>query len=214
MLLQLARPIVFFDLETTGLDVAADRVIEIGLVRLTPDGARATFVERVDPGIDIPDHATRVHGIHTAEVRGLFGRPRLPRVVSRILEFIGAADLGGFNCKEFDLRLWQRECERHSIPFTLSGRKIVDSKLVFNAKETGWDRFLMGPRNLTAAMRHYCGRDLVGAHSASADAEAAIDVLLAQLQRYPDLPRDVPRLHDWCEQAALQQQRQPVENGG
>ena len=78
----------------------------------------------------------------------------------------------------------------------------VDAKVLFHVKETGWDRFLMGPRNLTAAVRHYCGRELTGAHSADADAEGTLDVLLAQLERYPDLPRDVPGLHQFCYEMA------------
>ncbi|MEM7199872.1 MAG: 3'-5' exonuclease [Planctomycetota bacterium] len=211
MILKLTRPIVFFDLETTGLDITSDRVIEIGLVRLAPDGTRETLLHRVDPGIDIPEGSTKIHGIHNDEVRGLFGKPRLPKVAAEICTFIGEGDLGGFNCKGFDLPLWLAECKRHSIAFDAGGRKVVDAKLVFNAKETGWDRFLMGPRNLSAAVRHYCGRDLPGAHSAEADTLATIDVLLAQLERYPDLPRDVPGLHAFCEQVALQQ-KQHAEN--
>lgn len=207
MALQLTRPIVFFDLETTGLDVKKDRVVEVGLVELSPDGSRRSLVERVDPGIDIPETSTRIHGIHNDEVRGLFGRPRLPKVAARLLEFLGNSDLGGFNCLDYDLPLWLAECERHGIAFDPRGRSVVDVKLLFNAKETGWDRFLMGPRNLVAAVRHYCGRELVGAHSAEADAAATIDVLQAQLERYPDLPGDVIGLHQACA-AILEQQRQ------
>jgi DNA polymerase-3 subunit epsilon len=206
MILKLERPAVFMDLETTGLDIASDRIVEIGLVKLLPDGTRQTLVERVDPGIDIPETATKVHGIHNDEVRGLFGRPRLPKVTNQLLDFLRDSDLGGFNCLEFDIPLWLMECERHKIPFDRRGRKIIDVKLIFDAKETGWDRFLMGPRNLKAAVRHYCGRELVGAHSAGADAEATVDVLLAQLQRYPDLPKDVSELHDYCEAELHQRQ--------
>lgn len=201
MELQLARPLVFLDLETTGLDVEQDRIVEIGLVRLNPDGSREQLVERVDPGIDIPDGAAKVHGIRTEEVRGLFGKPKLARILDRLLGFIGDADLGGFNSIAYDVPLWQHECRRHGGEFVLGTRRLVDAKIVFNAKETSWDRFLMGPRNLTAAVRHFCGRDLEGAHSAAADADATIEVLLAQLRRYPDLPRDVPGLHDFCARA-------------
>ncbi|HLU39510.1 MAG TPA: hypothetical protein VK081_09000, partial [Planctomycetota bacterium] len=116
------------------------------------------------------------------------------------------ADLGGFNSMQFDLPLLEHECARHQVPWSLAGRHQVDAKIIFNVKETSWDRFLMGPRNLTAALRHFCGRELEGAHSAGADADAAVDVLLAQLARYPDLPRDVPGLHEFCVRA-----RQMVE---
>lgn len=206
MLLRLERALVFFDLETTGLDLETDRIVEIGLVRVEADGSRRQLVERVDPGIDIPEQSSRIHGIRTEEVRGLFGKPRLGKVAPRLLEFIGDADLAGYNSMHFDLPMWQRECARHEVPFRLEGRCQVDVKVVFNAKETSWDRFLMGPRTLTAAVRHFCGRDLEGAHSAGADADATVDVLLAQLARYPDLPRDVPGLHEFCARA-----RQVVE---
>ncbi|MEZ5966483.1 MAG: 3'-5' exonuclease [Planctomycetota bacterium] len=206
MLLRLERALVFFDLETTGLDLETDRIVEIGLVRVEPDGSRCSVVERVDPGIDIPDQSSRIHGIRTEDVRGLFGKPRLGKVAPRLLEFIGDADLAGFNTINFDLPMWLRECERHDIAFQTEGRHQVDAKIVFNAKETSWDRFLMGPRTLKAAVRHFCGRDLEGAHSAGADADATVDVLLAQLARYSDLPRDVPGLHDFCARA-----RQVVE---
>ena len=105
------------------------------------------------------------------------------------------------------------EFRRHSIAFDAGGRKLVDAKLIFNDKETSWDRFLMGPRNLTAAVRHYCGRELTGAHTAEADASATIDVLLAQLERYPDLPRDVAGLHDYCQTLHLQQEQRAAGAG-
>lgn len=206
MLLRLERALVFFDLETTGLDPEQDRIVEIGLVRVEPDGSRRQLVERVDPGVDIPEQSSRVHGIRTEEVRGLFGKPRLAKVAPRLVAFIGDADIAGFNSIGFDIPMWLSECTRHGVPFSMDGRHQVDAKVVFNAKETSWDRFLMGPRTLTAALRHYCGRDLEGAHSAGADADATVDVLLAQLARYPDMPRDVPGLHEFCVRA-----RQMVE---
>ena len=208
MNLQLTRPVVFFDLETTGLDVNNDRIVEIGLVELQPDGTRRSLVERVDPGIDIPEASTRIHGIHNDEVRGLFGKPRLAKVASQLIEFIGSSDLGGFNCVSYDIPLMLREFERHEIPFDQRGRRVLDVKLIFHAKEAGWARFLMGPRSLGAALRHHCGRELVGAHSAEADVEATIDGLQAQLERYPDLPRDAEGLHDYCTQICEQQRAQ------
>ncbi len=198
MILKLERPLVFFDLETTGLNVEDDRVVEIGLVKLMPHGPRQSIVERMDPGRDIPEQSSKIHGIRTEEVRGLFGKPPLSHFAGPISDFTYDCDLAGFNCLQFDVPLWIVECRRHGIPFNMDGRRVLDAKIIFNAKETSWDRFLMGPRNLTAAVRHFCGRDLEGAHSAAADAEASIDVLLAQLERYPDLPREVQGLHDYC----------------
>ena len=198
MLLDLARPLVFFDLETTGLDPASDRVVEIGLVKLHPDGRREALCERVDPGIDIPEASSKVHGIRTEDVRGLFGKPRLPKIADRVLEFLADTDIAGFNSIAYDIPLWLAECERHDLDFTMDGRRHVDVKILFHELESGWDRFLMGPRNLSAAVRHYCGRELTGAHAADVDADGTVDVLLAQLERYPDLPRDVPGLHEYC----------------
>lgn len=202
MILRLSRPLVFMDFETTGLDPEQDRIVELGFVKLHPDGSREALVERVDPGRDIPEQATRVHGIRTDEVRGLFGKPPLGRIGSRLLEFLQDCDLGGFNSIAYDGPLWEAECRRHKLTFDPRGRHHVDAKVIFNVKETGWDRFLMGPRNLSAAVRHYCGRDLPGKHSADADCAATVDVLLAQLQRYPDLPRDVAGLAAFCTTAA------------
>src|SRR5688572_25753286 len=198
MTLQLARPLVFLDFETTGLDPANDRIVELAFVRLAPDGTRTSFVQRLNPGIDVSKKATKVTGIHTLDACGLFWGPPLKKVGERVAAFLEGADLAGFNQIAFDVPMWLAECKRHAIPFELGDRKQVDVKVIFNVKETGWDRFLMGPRSLTAAVRHYCGRELEDAHSAEADTQATVDVLLAQLRRYPDLPRDVPGLHRFC----------------
>ena len=211
MKLTLQRPLVFLDLETTGLDTAKDRIVEIGLVKLHPDGTREVIVERVDPGIDIPEAASKVHGIRNEDVRGLFGKPRFPRLAGRLLAFLGENDLAGFNSTSYDLPLFVSECARHRVEFSLAGRRLVDAKVVFHTKETSWDRYIMGPRDLSAAVRFYCGRQLEGAHSASADASATADVLIAQLERYSDLPCDAQGLHDWCAKARPQRgQREDV----
>ena len=204
MILSLQRPLVFLDLETTGLDTSKDRIVEIGLVKIMPDGSREVLVERMDPGIDIPEPASKVHGIRNEDVRGLFGKPRFPRLAAKLLAFLGDADLAGFSSTSYDLPLFTSECLRHKVEFSSSGRRLVDAKVLFHTKETSWDRYVMGPRDLSAAVRFYCGRQLEGAHSASADAAATADVLLAQLVRYPDLPRDVQGLHDWCVKARNQ----------
>ncbi len=202
MILELDRPLVSLDLETTGLDPETDRIVEIGLVRLHPDGRRETVCERVNPERDIPETASRVHGIRTEEVCGLFGKPRLRQRLPDLLSFVGDSDLVGFNSIAFDIPLWLKECERCGSPFSMEGRRQIDARNIFRIKETSWDRFLMGKRTLAAAVRHFCGKDLPGAHAADVDAGATIDVLLAQLERYADLPRDVPGLHDFCVDAA------------
>lgn len=219
MILKLERPLVCFDIESTGLDVENDRIVEVGFVRLMPDGSRQNVQKRCDPGIDIPDAATKVHGIRTDDVRGLFGEPVFSKIAPEMLEFIGDSDLVGFNSIGYDLPLWLNECRRHSVDFSMDGRFSVDAKVLFDRKEPSWDRFIQGPRNLNNAVLHYCGRDQAAAfakrdedggdalaasvdeqnrHSAVLDADATLDVLLAQLERYDDLPRDVSGLHEFC----------------
>ncbi len=223
MLLELQRSLVCFDLETTGLDTSSDRLVEIGLVKLLPDASRESLQRRFDPGIDIPESATKIHGIHTDDVRGLFGEASLSKGGAEILEFIGDSDLAGFNCANFDLPLWLSECKRHGLSFPMEGRLMVDAKVIFDRKEPSWDRFLQGPRNLNNAVLHYCGRDQArefskrdsdgegelisqavderSRHSAVKDADATLDVLLSQLRRYADLPRDLLGLHQFCGQS-------------
>lgn len=205
MLLELTRPLVFLDFESTGLDTANDRIVELAFVRLLPDGRRDVLVRPVNPGLAaMSKGATRVTGIHTNDACGLFGdngkKPAQPlrKLGPELLAFLADSDLAGFNQIAYDIPLWLAECRRHDIAFDLKGRCQVDVKVLFNVCEKGWDRFLMGPRNLSAAVRHYCGREHQAAHSAEADTLATVDVLLAQLKRHPELPRDVAGLHDFC----------------
>lgn len=205
MLLELKRPLVFLDFESTGLDIANDRIVELAFVRLLPDGTRESLVRPVNPGVAaMSKGATKVTGIHTSDACGLFGdngrKPAQPlrKLGPELLAFLGDSDIAGFNQIAYDVPLWLAECKRHGITFDMKGRRQVDVKILFNVCEKGWDRFLMGPRNLSAAVRHYCGREHEGAHSAEADTQATVDVLLAQLKRHADLPRDVAGLHDFC----------------
>jgi len=205
MILSLSRPLVFLDFETTGLDTQRDRIVELAFVRLLPNGTRQSLVRPVNPGAAaMSKGATKVTGIHTSDACGLFGNngngPAQPlrKLGPELLDFLGDSDLAGFNQIAYDVPLWLAECKRHGIPFEMKGRRQVDVKVLFHVCETSWDRFLMGPRNLGAAVRHYCGRELEGAHSAEADTLATIDVLLAQLQRHPELPRDVAGLGEFC----------------
>lgn len=199
MILKLTRPLVFLDFETTGLDTENDRIVELAFVRLLPDGSRETLVQRCNPGIDLSKGATKVNRIHTLDATGLFWGPPLRKVGEKLVEFLGDSDIAGFNQIGYDMPLWWAECRRHNLSYKEGQRHQVDVKIMFDVKETGWDRFLMGPRNLTAAVRHYCGRELEGAHGAEADTQATVDVLLAILQRYPELPRDVPGLARFCQ---------------
>jgi DNA polymerase-3 subunit epsilon len=205
MLLELKRPLVFLDFESTGLDTANDRIVELAFVRLLPDGRREALVRPVNPGLAaMSKGATKVTGIHTSDACGLFGdngkKPAQPlrKLGPELVAFLADSDIAGFNQIAYDIPLWLAECKRHGIEFDMKGRRQVDVRVLFNVCEKGWDRFLMGPRNLSAAVRHYCGREHEGAHSAEADTQATVDVLLAQLKRHAELPRDVPGLSDFC----------------
>lgn len=216
MLLNLVRPLVFLDFETTGLDIQNDRILEIAFVKMHPDGKREPLIQRINPGIEVSKGAAKVTGIHTSDACGLFWGPPLKKVGEQLVAFLEGCDLAGFNQIGFDIPLWLVECKRHGIAFDLGGRKQVDVRLIFNAKEPTWDRFLMGPRNLSAAVRHYCGRELDNAHSAEADCNATADVLLAQLERFADLPRDVAGLHEFCVRNSREARDEQVgqSNGG
>jgi DNA polymerase-3 subunit epsilon len=182
--LVLQRPIVFFDLETTGPNPAVDRIIEIALIKVHPDGRRETHTERIHPGMPIPVGSTRVHGISDADVAGA---PPFAAIAARILAFIADADLAGFNVQRFDLPVLLRELATAGHGLDLTGRAVVDTQVIFHRKV---------PRDLTAAYRLYCGKDLHASHTARADVEACLEVLEGQLATYLDLPRTPRGLHE------------------
>ncbi len=186
MSLNLQRPLAFFDLETTGTDPLRDRIVEIAIVRVNPDGGREAKTLRINPEVPIPLEATAVHGITDADVSGC---PTFSQVARELLLFLGDADLAGFNVRRFDVPLLDREFRDCKLDRVLAGRRIVDAMTIFHMKER---------RDLTAAVRFFCERDHAGAHGAEADVIASIDVLEAQLARYPDLPRSVDELDLWC----------------
>lgn len=178
------RPLVVFDLETTGADRLTDRIVEIAALRFGPGDALATFEARVNPGVKIPREATRIHGIGDADVAGA---PAFSGIARDILEFFSDADLAGYNVRAFDVPVLLREFALANMPFPLEGRRIVDMQTIYFRKE---------PRDLAAAVRFFAGREHAGAHSALADARASAEVLAGQLLRYEDLPRDVAALHE------------------
>lgn len=184
--LQLERPIAFVDLETTGLNVEDDRIVELAVVKLMPDGERQSRVRRIHPGRPIPPGATAIHGITDDDVRDC---PTFMQVAKSLLDFLSGCDLGGYNVEGYDLRMLAAEFARCGLSLPVSEAKVVDPMRIFSRKES---------RDLTAAVRFYCGRAHEGAHGAEADILATIDVLEAQLARYDDLPLDVAGLHDFC----------------
>lgn len=183
MALELQRPLAFFDLETTGTRIGKDRIVQIGIIRLRPDGTRENYQTLVNPGIPIPSEATAVHGIRDVDVALA---PPLEAVAREILDELAGCDLSGFNVLRFDIPFLTEELHRVGHEWNTSALRVVDVQRIFHKME---------PRDLSAALKFYCGREHTGAHDALADVQATADVLLAQLERYPDaLKNDVDHL--------------------
>jgi DNA polymerase-3 subunit epsilon len=183
--LKLDRPLAFFDLETTGIDPGSDKIVEIAVLRIEPDGSRETRTRRINPGRPIPAGATAVHGIRDEDVRD---EPGFAQIARSLLHFLEGADLAGFNVRRFDLPLLDREFMECGLDLQVADRRVVDAMVIFHRQER---------RDLSAAVRLYLGKELEGAHGAEADIEATAAVLDAQLARYDDLPRDVGELDLW-----------------
>jgi DNA polymerase-3 subunit epsilon len=183
----LERPLVFFDLETTGLDLKNDRIVELAFIKVTPQGDVLERVRRFNPGIPIPPEATKVHGITDADVAG-----EIPfcRTAKSLVETLEGCDLAGFNIRRFDIQMLMHELRRCDAPLSLEGRRILDMQTIFHREE---------PRDLTAAAKLYLGRDHEEAHTALGDIRTSAAVLAAQLQRYSHVPRDLDGLHAYCE---------------
>jgi len=183
--LRLDRPLAFFDLETTGTDPSRDKIVEIAVVRVDPDGSRRTLRHRINPGRPIPKEASAIHGITDADVREA---PAFGAIARELLDLLADADLSGFNVRRFDVPLLEREFRECGYDLAVTTRRVIDVMTIFHRKE---------PRDLSAAVRFFLERDHAGAHGAAADIEATVEILDAQLARYEDLPRDVAALHDW-----------------
>jgi DNA polymerase-3 subunit epsilon len=182
--LSLQRPLVFLDCETTGLDPNHDRLVELGLVRVSPDVPLRSAAWRFNPQMPIPVAATRIHGLSDDDVVDCPPFRRLARVIARWLR---GADLAGFNLCKFDLPILAAEFERAGMAFSLSGRFVVDALSIYH---------VFNPRNLDAAVRQYCGHPHEHAHRALDDAAAVAAVLGGMLDRHDDLPRTVAGLHE------------------
>ena len=190
--LRLARPLVFLDTETTGADPGVDRVVQLALIKLHPDGRIEEYERLVNPGVPIPADATAIHGIEDSMVEFA---PPFNRIAAEVASFWSGCDLSGFNLLRFDLPLLRNEFQRCGEAWNVEDAMVVDAQRIYHARE---------PRDLSAAVRFYCGRELEGAHGAMADTRATMHVVLAQLERYPDLPREVPGLNDLFNQPDTQ----------
>lgn len=181
--LTLQRPLVVFDLETTGLDISSDRIVEISCVKIAVDGRRDVRTRRINPTVPISPAATEVHGITDEDVAD---QPTFAQLARGLFEFLDGCDLSGFNVEQFDLPILTREFNRVGMTFPRHQVFVVDTWKIFLLKE---------PRDLAAAYRFYCGKELINAHSAEADTIAAADVLLAQVAKYDDAPTDAEGLY-------------------
>ena len=185
MKLNLKRPIIFFDLETPGVDPAKDRIVEISMVKVMPDGEEIVKTRKINPGMHIPEESTAIHGITDADVADA---PSFAQVAKSLAQFVQGCDFGGFNSNRFDLPLLVEEFMRAGVEVDFKRRKFIDVQNIFHKKEQ---------RTLVAAYKFYCDKDLTEAHSAEADTRATYEVLKAQLDRYPDLENDIDALADY-----------------
>ena len=175
MNLQLSKPIAFIDLETTGISITNDRIIEIAIVKILADGTRQVKRKLINPGMPIPAGSTAVHGITDEMVKDA---PSFKQVANECKQFMDHCDIGGYNSNRFDIPMLIEEFLRAGIEFSTEGRKFVDVQKIFHKMEE---------RTLSAAYKFYCQKILEGAHSAEADAQATYEILEAQVTRYPQM---------------------------
>jgi len=187
MNLKLKKPIVFFDLETTGLQIATDRIVEIAILKIFPNGNKESKSWLVNPTIPIPTETTAIHGISNEKVEN---EPTFNQLAPKISEMIHNCDLAGYNSNKFDIPILAEEFLRSEINFDTKNRKTIDVQNIFHKLEK---------RTLVAAYQFYCKKDLKNAHSAKADTSATYEILLAQLEKYDELENDVNFLSKFSE---------------
>lgn len=185
MSLKLNKPIIFLDLETTGVDAAKDRIIEISLVKILPDGSQDIKTRRINPEMHIPEGASDIHHIYDADVADC---PTFKSIAKSLWDYIKGCDLGGYNSNKFDIPVLVEEFLRAGVDVDLKNIRAIDVQNIFHRMEQ---------RTLVAAYKFYCGKDLEGAHSAEADTLATYEVLLAQLEKYEELENDVNFLSEF-----------------
>lgn len=185
MQLNLKNPLVFFDLETTGIDIVKDRIIEISYVKVFPNGTEESKTMRINPGMPIPPASTAIHGITDDDVKDC---PLFKNVAKQLAAQIEGCDLAGYNSNRFDIPLLAEEFLRAGVDIDLTRRKFIDVQTIF---------YKMEQRTLAAAYKFYCQKSLENAHTAAADTMATYEVLKAQLDRYPELKNDVTFLSEF-----------------
>ena len=185
MQLNLSRPICFFDLETTGVNISKDRIVEISILKVFPDGKEDHKTWLVNPGIPIPKEVTAIHGISDEDVAD---KPHFKEIAKEVHNWIKDSDLGGFNSNRFDIPLLAEELLRAEIDFDMKNRVSVDVQTIYHKMEQ---------RNLSAAYKFYCDEDLTDAHSAAADTKATYEVLKAQIDKYDNLENSMKFLSEF-----------------
>ena len=185
MQLNLRNPLVFFDLETTGINIVKDRIVEISYVKVFPNGKEETKTRRINPGMPIPPESTAIHGITDEDVKDC---PTFKEIAKSLATQIEGCDLAGYNSNRFDIPVLAEEFLRAGVDIDMSRRKFVDVQVIFHKMEQ---------RTLSAAYKFYCGKNLEDAHTAEADTRATYEVLMSQLDRYPELQNDVAFLADY-----------------
>jgi DNA polymerase-3 subunit epsilon len=179
MKLNLKNPLVFFDLETTGINISRDKIVEASFLKVYPNGKEEIRTYRINPEMHIPEESTAIHGITDEDVKDC---PTFKQLAKTLADFLEGCDMAGFNSSRFDVPMLAEEFLRAGVEFDISKRKFVDVQIIFHKKEQ---------RTLEAAYRFYCDKELDNAHSAEADAVATYEVLKSQLERYPDLVNDI-----------------------
>lgn len=170
--LNLKNPLVVFDLETTGTSISRDRIVEIAMIKVFPDGTTEEKCRKINPTIPIPAETSAIHGIYDEDVKD---EPTFSQVAKSLADWLEGCDFAGFNVLHFDLPLLVEEFLRVNVDFEIDNRKVIDAQKIFH---------LMEKRNLTAAYKFFCGKDLENAHSAAADTQATYEVLLGQIEKY------------------------------
>ena len=197
------RPLVFFDLEATGVNILNDRIVEISVVKIFPDGRREVKTRRINPEMHIPDEASAIHGIYDKDVAN---EPTFRAISKNFFIYLEDCDLGGYNITKFDIPMLTREFSRAGLTFTTANRRIIDAYNIFCRME---------PRNLSAAYKFFCGKDMKDAHSAEADTLATVEIFEGEIKRYSqmareDYPEDIEKwpetldeFHTFCNQRMI-----------
>lgn len=185
MKLKLKNPIVFFDLETTGINVAGDRIVEISYLKIYPNGTEESKTYKVNPTVPIPPNTTEIHGISDEDVKDA---PKFNEIAKEIAKVLEGSDIAGYNSNKFDIPLLAEEMLRAEVDIDLKKRKFIDVQVIFLKKE---------PRTLSAAYKFFCNKNLDNAHSAEADTFATYEILQAQLDKYTDLENDIDKLSEF-----------------